>query len=136
MDDRVAAAFQRFKSLSDDMLSCLCQNLKRNILRYKIALDQSPQEFIFRLRRCRESDFDLFETDLDKEFKKLKFRLQIHRNDQCLVAVTKVNRTPDRRLLDRILLCPFQLCCRGIEKLLSVLIVIHHIVRFLLICSE
>ena len=64
MDNGIAAAFQSLKGLADDMLSCLCQNLERNILRYHIALDQGAQELIFRLGCRGESDLDLLEADL------------------------------------------------------------------------
>ena len=64
MDNGIAAALQSLKGLADDMLSCLCQNLERNILRYHIALDQGAQELIFRLGCRGESDLDLLEADL------------------------------------------------------------------------
>jgi len=56
--------FDCLEGLTDDMLSCLCQHLNGHIVRYHIAVDQRPHKIIFGLGRCRESDFDLFETDL------------------------------------------------------------------------
>ena len=127
MDDRIAAALERLEGPADDMLSRLCQHLESYVLRNQIAFDQGAQEFVFSLRRRREPYLDLFESDLHQKLEKKKLCFQVHRNDQCLVAVTKIHGTPHRRLLDRILLCPFQACFRRIEKLFFIFVMIHHI---------
>ena len=66
MNDRMRRSFDRFKGPFDNMLSRLCQNLDRYILRDHILLDQCTQKLIFCLRRCRKSHFDLLEADIQK----------------------------------------------------------------------
>ena len=65
------AAFNSFKGLTDDMLSCLSQHLDRYILRDQILLDQRTEKLILCLRSSRKSNLDLFKTDFYKKLEKI-----------------------------------------------------------------
>ena len=67
------STFDSVKCFSDNMLSCLCQNLDRNVIRNHILLDQCTQKLIFCLRRCRKSHFDLLEADIQKHLEEQGF---------------------------------------------------------------
>ena len=107
MNNCLRCTLNRFKCLSDNMLSRLSQYLNRNIIWNQILLDQGTDKRIFRLRCRRKTNFDLFKSYFDKQFKELNLLLQAHRNDQCLVSVTKVNTTPDRCLIYIFFFSPF-----------------------------
>ena len=82
------------------MVTALGQHLNGDIVRDAVAIDQGAQEVVLGLGRCRESDFDLFETDLYEQFEEFDLLLQAHRDDQGLVSITKVNAAPYRSLFD------------------------------------
>lgn len=73
MNDRFWGAFNSFKSLTDNMLSCLSQHLDRYILRDQILLDQRTEKLILCLRSSRKSNLNLFKTDLYKKLENSTF---------------------------------------------------------------
>ena len=50
MDDGSWRSLYSFKSLLDDMFSCLCENLNSNIIRNHVLLDQCPDKPVFCIR--------------------------------------------------------------------------------------
>ena len=126
MDDRVLTSLQGIEGPADDVLTCLGKHLQGDVIRNHIPLDQRTEELIFRLGCRRESDFDLLESDLDQKLEEIQFRLQIHGHYECLVSVPKVNRAPDRRFVNIILLRPLHLTDRRVEELLLVFGMVHH----------
>ena len=126
MNDRFWGAFNSFKSLTDDMLSCLSQHLDRYILRDQILLDQRTEKLILCLRSSRKSNLDLFKTNLYKKLEKFHFLLQAHRDHKCLISVTKVYRAPDRGLIHIFFLRPFHTFHRRHVILTFVLRWCHH----------
>ena len=126
MYDCFRRTFDSLESLTNNMFSCLSQYLNRYILRDQVLFDQSTQEFIFCFRSSRETYLDLFKTDFYKKFKKFNLLLQTHWDYQCLVAVTKVYRTPDRCFFYIFFLCPFHAFDRWHEILSLILAWIHH----------
>ena len=128
MNDRFWGAFNSFKSLTDNMLSCLSQHLDRYILRDQILLDQRTEKLILCLRSSRKSNLDLFKTNLYKKLEKFHFLLQAHRDHKCLISVTKVYRAPDRGLIHIFFLRPFHTFHRRHVILTFVLGWCHHFV--------
>ena len=131
MDDRFLDAAQRLKRLADDVFSRLGQNLDRYVVRDQVLLDQRPQKFVFGLACGGEADFDLLKADLDEELEELQLLFEVHRDNQRLVSVAQIDRAPDRRFFDVILLHP---ACRGVGYgviLTGVLLVIHNFFSFL-----
>ena len=106
MNDRMRRSFDRFKGPFDNMLSRLCQNLDRYILRDHILLDQCTQKLIFCLRRCRKSHFDLLEAYIQKHLEEFYFFLQTHRLDQCLIPIPQIHAAPDGRFFNMVFLHP------------------------------
>ena len=80
-------AFESLKCLFYDMSSGLCKYLNHNIVRNQVVLDQSADEFIFRIGGGREADLDFLESDATQEFEHVQFFLQRHGLDQSLIAV-------------------------------------------------
>ncbi len=113
MDHRVRRSFDSLKGFLDNVLSCLCQHLYRHIVGYHLPLDQSAHKLILRLRCRRKTYLDFLESNLHKHLKKLQFFFEAHRLDQCLVSVSQIDRTPDRRRCDRILFHPVICTDRG-----------------------
>ena len=95
MYNRSRSTFHCFKSLADNMLSCLCQYLNGHIIRNQVLIDQCSQEIILCLGSGRETDFDFFKTNLYKQFKEFYLLFQTHRYDQCLVSITQIDAAPD-----------------------------------------
>ena len=65
MHDCLRRTFDRLKSLTDNVFSCLCQNLNRYIIRNQIPFDQCTAEFIFCLRSSWETNLDFFKTNIN-----------------------------------------------------------------------
>ena len=95
-----------FKGTFDDMFSCLSQHLDRHIIRNHILFDQSTKELIFCLRRCRETNLDLFESHIYQHLEKFHLFIQTHRLDQRLVPISQIHTAPDRWFLYMILFHP------------------------------
>jgi len=118
MYDCLRSTFDCFKSLTDDVLSGLCQYLDRYIVRNQVLLDQCTDKGVFCFRCCREPNFNLLKTDLNKQFEKFYFLLKTHRDYQCLVSVTQVYAAPDWGFVYVFFFCPFHTFYRW-HKILS-----------------
>ena len=106
MHNDILCALNCLKCLLDDMLSRLCQNLDRHIIRNQILLDQCTAKLIFCLRCCRETDLDFLEAYTYQFFEKFKLFFQTHRNNQCLITITQIHAAPCRCLIDILLVYP------------------------------
>ena len=126
MDNGFWSTFDCLKGLADDVLSGLSQYLDGNILRDQVAVDQGTKEGILCLGSCRETNLDFFEANFYKKFKKLNLLLQAHWDYKCLVAVTKVYRTPCWCFVNVVLLCPVHAGFRRKVILSFVLACVHH----------
>ena len=122
------STFYCFECLLDNMLSCLSQNLYCNIIRDHITLDQCSHENVFCLRCSRKSNFDLFKSNIDKHLEKLQLLIKTHRFDQCLISITKVDRTPDWCFLDMVFLRPVIFTDRRHKILSFILFNIFHFI--------
>ncbi|MNU52736.1 hypothetical protein D3C71_417530 [compost metagenome] len=102
MDDRLVRAFQRFERAGDQLRPALHQHLQRHVLRYAALFHAPAGEIEIGLRCGREADLDFLEPHVQKQLEHPRLAVMAHRVDQRLVAIAQVDRTPDRRLLDRL----------------------------------
>ena len=126
MDHRLRRSLDRFKSLADDVLPGLGENLDRDIVRDHVPLDESAKEGVLRLRSGGESHLDLLKADVYQHAEEFDLLFEAHGLDQRLVAVAQVDAAPDRSLLDMILFRPVQTLFRREKILTHVLPVVHH----------
>ena len=78
----VLAAFQRFKSLSYNVLTALGKHLYRYVVRYHILLYKRSQKRIFCLGSRRKTYFYFLKAYLHKQSEKIQLFFKIHRNDK------------------------------------------------------
>jgi hypothetical protein len=100
MHDRPARALDRLVRPLDQLRPRLRQNGDRRVSRDQVVLDELPHEVEVGLRRGREADLDLLDAELEEQVEHAALAHRVHRLDECLVAVAKVGRAPDRRALD------------------------------------
>ena len=98
--DRTFDSRQGFKCLLNQMLTALCQNLNRHIIRNQISLNQLPQKIIFNLGSTRKSNLDFLKSQFYKQVKEFNFLFYHHWLDQSLVTVSQIHTTPDRCLFN------------------------------------
>ena len=106
MHNDILCTLNCLKCLLDNMLSCLCQNLNRHIIRNQILLDQCTAELVFCLRSCRETNLDFLEAYTYQFFEKFKLLIQTHWNDQRLITITQIYAAPCWRLIDILFVYP------------------------------
>jgi len=63
-------------------------------------LDDLPDKIKIGLRSRRKSDLDFLEADLDQHVEHAPLARGIHRLDQRLIAIAKIDAAPLRRLID------------------------------------
>ena len=124
---RPLRAFERLKSLCDYVFSRLREHLYRHVVRDKIFLYESAQEFVFRFARGGETYLYLFETYFAKESEKFQLLVEAHRYDERLVSVAQINAAPHGSLVYRVLSDPV-VALHGRHKVtFAVLFKIFHI---------
>ena len=64
MDHRMRRTLNSFKCLLNNMLSCLSQYLNGHIIWDHILLNQRSHELVLGIGCCRESNLDLFKSDI------------------------------------------------------------------------
>ena len=126
MNHRRWCSLNGFKGLSDNVITALCQNLHRHIIRNHIFIDQLAQKFIFGFTGSRETDFNLLEADLYKHLIEFDLFFKIHRDDQCLISITQVHTAPCRCLFHMVFFDPAVVTCRGGIITRCVLCCVHH----------
>ena len=97
VNDDVLCALDRLKGLEDQVFARLNQYLDRHVVGDVVLFDQFAADLILCFRRARKSDFDFLEAHVAERMEEFEFFFEIHRVDQCLVAVAQVNAAPDRR---------------------------------------
>ena len=100
MDYDLTCALNGFHRLLYDMRPGLGKNLDGYSVRNDIVIYQVTAEIIVSLGCSRETDLDLFESYLAKEFEELDLLVKSHRNFQCLITVPEIDRTPYRCFCD------------------------------------
>ncbi len=100
VDDGLLGTVDRLVGALDEVLARLGQHLDRDVVGDRALVDQAADEVEVRLRGAREPDLDLLVAHADQQVEHRALALGVHRVDECLVAVTQVDGTPARGLLD------------------------------------
>ena len=100
VDDDLLRALHRLERALDQFRAALGQDLDRDVVRNCAPLDDRADEVEIGLRGRGKGDLDLLEAHVDQELEHAVLALDAHRLDQRLIAVAKVDRAPDRRLVD------------------------------------
>ena len=107
-DDGGLAALESVERLLDNVLARLGEHLNGDVFGNHVVLDERTGQLKFGLAGSGEADLDFLESDLDELLEVFQLLLEAHRNDECLVAVAKVNAHPLRGFLDVFLLRPVE----------------------------
>ena len=91
MHDRALRAAQRLEGAPDQRLARLRQHLDDDVVGNAALLDQPAHEVEVGLRRRREADLDFLVAHLHEQLEHAQLALAVHRLDQRLVAVAKVD---------------------------------------------
>ena len=102
MDDRRVAALQRLVGAGDQLGTGLRQHLDPDVRGNGVLLDDLADEVEIGLRGGGEADLDLLVAHCDQQVEHAALAGRRHRVDQGLVAVTQVDRAPQRRLVDHL----------------------------------
>ncbi len=94
--NRALAALEALIGLADQVLAGLREHHDRHVIGNQLTLDEHADEVIIGFRGARETDFDLFEAHFHKHVPEAQLALGIHRIDQRLVAVAKIDGAPAR----------------------------------------
>ena len=94
--DGALGTLQALVSLANQVLASLRQHHDRNIVRNELTLDQHTNEIVIGFGSRREADLDLLEAHRHEQVPETQLALGIHRVDEGLVAVTKIDGTPTR----------------------------------------
>ena len=100
VDDDLLRAFDRLERAFDQFRAALGQDLDGDAVGNRAGLDDRADEVEIGLRGRGKGDLDLLEAHVDQELEHAVLALDAHRLDQRLIAVAKVDRAPDRRLVD------------------------------------
>ena len=100
VDDDLLRALDRLERALDQFRAALGQNLDRDVVGDRAALDDRADEIEVGLRGGGKGDLDLLEPHADKESEHAVLAVDAHRLDERLIAVAQVDRAPDRRLVD------------------------------------
>ena len=88
--DRLVCAF-------DQLGAGLGEHLHRHVFGDQILFDDGAQKIEIGLAGGGETDLDLLEPHLDQQVEHAPFALHVHGVDEGLVAVSQIDRAPDRR---------------------------------------
>jgi hypothetical protein len=100
VDDGVVGAGQGLVGPLDQVGPALDEHLDGDVVGDEILVDEQADEVVVRLRGRREADLDLLEAHLHEHVEHAPLAPGVHRVDQGLVAVAKVNAAPARSLGD------------------------------------
>ena len=96
MHDGTLGTLQALVSLANQVLASLRQHHDRNVIRNELTLDQHTDEIVIGFGSRREADLDLLEAQRHQQIPETQLALGIHRVDEGLIAVTKIDGTPTR----------------------------------------
>ncbi len=99
MHDRALGAAQRLIRLADQVLTRLGEHDDGDVVRNELTFDQHADEVVIGFGSRREADLDLLESQRHEQVPEAQLALGIHRVDEGLVAVTKIDGAPTRRTL-------------------------------------
>ena len=107
-DDGSLAAFKGVERFLDNVLARLGEHLNGDVFGNHVVLDERAGQLKFGFAGSGEADLDFLESNLDEFLEVFQLLVEAHRNDECLVAVAKVNAHPLRGFLDVFLLRPVE----------------------------
>ena len=96
MHDGAPGALKAFISLANQVLSSLGEHDDGHIVRNELTLDEHADEVIIGFGSRREADLNLFEPHRHEQIPETQLTLGIHRVDEGLIAVTKIDGAPTR----------------------------------------
>ena len=94
--DGALGTLQALVSLANQVLASLRQHHDRNVVRNKLTLNQHTNEIVIGFGSRRETNLDLLEAQRHQQIPETQLALGIHRVDEGLVAVAKIDGTPTR----------------------------------------
>ena len=100
VNDRLLGAAQRLVRALEEFVTTLDQHLNPHVFGCEVLFDDLAHEVEVGLTGRGETDFDLREAHLHERVEHPALALGIHRIDESLVAVTQVDRAPQRGLRD------------------------------------
>ena len=100
VDDPPLRAREALERAGDELGPRLGEDLHGHVVGDRVVLDEVAAEVEVGLRRGGEADLDLLEPHLDEGLEHALLALVVHRVDEGLVAVAKVDAAPDGRVGD------------------------------------
>ena len=97
MDDGALHADQRFEGPLDEVFPGLGEDLDGDVIGDAVLFHQLAGEVELHLGRGGKADLDLLESAAQQHLPETHLLGNVHRVDQCLVAVPEVHAAPDRR---------------------------------------
>ena len=88
---------QRFEGTTDQFLARLRQHLDAHVVGDQFLFDEQAHEIEVGLRGRGETHLDLLEADAHQHLEQAQLACRVHRFDQRLIAVAKVDAAPERR---------------------------------------
>ena len=134
--DGALGTLERLVSAADEVLAALGEYHDGHVVRNQLTLDEHTDEVEIGLGSGREAHLDLLESHGDEQVPETQLALGIHRVDEGLIAVAKIDGAPARRALQS-LARPRTL--RVIKRDLLVVggvLVVRHTTRLLRIANE
>ena len=98
VDHGTRGTSSRFNSALDEFGASLSERNDSDVIWNQLVVDQLAYKIKIRLRRRRKSNLDLFEADLNQQFKKPQLALNTHGFDERLIAITQVGTHPNGRM--------------------------------------
>ena len=97
--DGALGTLKRLVCAADEVLAALGEHHDGHVVRDKLTLDEHTDEVEIGLGSGREAHLDLLESHGDKQIPEPQLALGIHRIDEGLIAVAKIDGAPARRAL-------------------------------------
>ena len=94
--DGALGTLQRLVGAADEVLAALGEHHDSHIVRDELALDEHADEVEIGFGCGREAHLDLLESHGDEQVPEAQLALGIHRVDEGLVAVAKIDGAPAR----------------------------------------
>ena len=97
--NRTLGALERLVSAANQVLTTLGEHDDGHVVGDELAFNKHADEVEIRLRGGREAHFDFLESHGDEQVPEAQLALGVHRVDERLVAVAKVDGAPARGTL-------------------------------------
>ena len=98
--DGARRALKGIEGARDEFRPRLGQHLNAHVGRDEVVLDQVAQKIEVVARRRGKAHFDFLKTELHQQAPQAQLLRGVHRLDQGLIAIAKIDAAPPRRPLD------------------------------------